>query len=148
MQEGTVKVHVRNIMKKLRVGDRTHATLVTNRMLNYPQSASEAGSSSLVEERLAFLKTELRITDAQTALWDTFADAVRNSTDAIAVLHSGIGGGQPAGLTERLARREMDMLARVDALRQWKTVVEPLYAGLNEEQKRGAGQLLMQLFGV
>ena len=33
MQENTVKVHVRNILKKLNAANRTHAAFVANRLL-------------------------------------------------------------------------------------------------------------------
>jgi DNA-binding NarL/FixJ family response regulator len=33
MQENTVKVHVRNILKKLNATNRTHAAFVANRLL-------------------------------------------------------------------------------------------------------------------
>jgi DNA-binding NarL/FixJ family response regulator len=36
MQEGTVKVHVRNILKKLHAANRTHAAFVANRLLGQP----------------------------------------------------------------------------------------------------------------
>jgi hypothetical protein len=34
MQENTVKVHVRNILKKLNAANRTHAAFVVNRLLS------------------------------------------------------------------------------------------------------------------
>jgi hypothetical protein len=34
MQESTVKVHVRNILKKLNATNRTHAAFVANRLLS------------------------------------------------------------------------------------------------------------------
>jgi Bacterial regulatory proteins, luxR family len=52
MQESTVKVHVRNILRKLNAANRTHAALVVNRLLGQdaepvasPRPASAVRSS-------------------------------------------------------------------------------------------------------
>ena len=50
-------------------------------------------------------------------------------------------------MPERLAMRERDLASDLEALRQWKAIIETFYAGLSEEQRRGADQLLTQLFG-
>jgi LTXXQ motif family protein len=44
--------------------------------------------------------------------------------------------------------REKMMTAHLDALRQFKTVVDPLYAALSPEQKKTADQLLMGPMGI
>jgi DNA-binding NarL/FixJ family response regulator len=46
MQENTVKVHVRNILKKLNAANRTHAVFVANRLLS--QDAEPVASSNPV----------------------------------------------------------------------------------------------------
>jgi ATP-dependent Clp protease ATP-binding subunit ClpA len=105
------------------------------------------GPLQYIKGRLAFMKAELEITDAQERLWEVFAEALRDFLKA----RSSPGIGSPteaAALPERLAMRERDLASDLESLRQWKGVIEGFYAGLSEEQRRGADQLLTQLFGI
>jgi DNA-binding NarL/FixJ family response regulator len=45
MQESTVKVHVRNILKKLNAANRTHAAFVANRLVALPNSLRPIGQA-------------------------------------------------------------------------------------------------------
>jgi len=60
-----------------------------------------------IEGRLAFLKTELKITDAQLPLWNAFAQAMRDIATAMqAVPHTMMGKNN--GDASRQARRARD----------------------------------------
>ena len=91
-----------------------------------------------VEGRLAFLKTELKITDAQLPLWNGVADAIRANAKSMSEMMSGgmMGGSQTATLPEKLALHEKMMTAHLEGLRRLKTAVDPLYAALSPEQKK------------
>jgi LTXXQ motif family protein len=112
-----------------------------------PMMAAMAGH---VEGRLAFLKTEWNITDAQLPLWNTFAQAVRDNAKAMQdMMHGGMmGAGQSATLPDKLAMREKMMTAHLDALRKLKTAVDPLYAALSDEQKKTADEIMLTPMGM
>jgi DNA-binding CsgD family transcriptional regulator len=74
-----VRVHIRNILTKFHVA---------NSAVVAPATAPLPPSAASIEERLAFLHAGLKITDAQAAIWDPFAEEVRNSLDAIEVLRA------------------------------------------------------------
>jgi LTXXQ motif family protein len=101
-----------------------------------------------VEGRIAFLKTELKITDAQMPLWNAVAEAMRANAKTVADMHSEMmGGGQTATFPERLAAREKRLAEQLDATRKLKTAADPLYAAFSEEQKKTADELITGMCG-
>jgi len=102
-----------------------------------------------VEGRLAFLETELKITDAQLPLWNAVADAIRADAKTMGGMAEGMMGGmQTDTLPEKLAAREKIMTAHLEALRKFKAAVDPLYAALSDEQKKTADELLIGPMGM
>ena len=103
-----------------------------------------------VEGRIAFLKTELKITDAQQPLWNAVGDAMRaNAKDMAAMMPVMQSMMQPSGtLPEKLAGREKAMTAHLEALRKLKAAIDPLYAALSDEQKKTADQLAVGPMGI
>ena len=96
------------------------------------------------EGRLAFLKAELKITEAQSKAWDAFAAALR---DNAAKLNEVFGAADREALAklnhaERLAWQEKSLGARLDAVKRARGAFEPLYAALGDEQKKTFDRLL------
>jgi hypothetical protein len=72
-----------------------------------------------VEGRLAFLKTELKITPAQEPQWAKFADVIRaNAKGAQAGMQAMMqAGAKAATAPEVLARHEKMLTAKLDSVR-------------------------------
>jgi LTXXQ motif family protein len=108
-----------------------------------------AAMTGHVEGRLAFLKTELKITEAQLPLWNAVADAIRANAKGMSAMSDGVmGAAQATTLPDKLAMREKMMTAHLEALRRFKSAVEPLYAALSDEQKKTANELLVGPMGM
>jgi hypothetical protein len=109
--------------------------------------------SDHIEGRLAYLKAELKITDAQLPQWNAFAAAVRASaTQMNDMMKQGSammmpGGSQPT-LPQRLDLAEKHMSAHLEMLRKLKSTLLPLYASLSDEQKRSADALFQGPMGM
>jgi hypothetical protein len=102
-----------------------------------------------IEGRLAFLKTELKITDAQLPLWNAFAQAMREDASTMqAMPHPMMGMNKAATLPDKLAARETMLAARLDAVRKLKAAADPLYASLNADQKRTADDIMLSPMGM
>lgn len=107
------------------------------------------GMAGHVEGRIAFLKTELKITDAQQPLWNAVADAIRANAKATSGMPNGMPMmGSAATLPDKLATHERMMTIHLDALRKLKAAVEPLYAALNTDQKKAADELMIGPMGI
>ena len=107
-----------------------------------------------IEGRIAFLRAELRITEAQTSAWNAFADALRSNAKkldevrASMMLRLGTGQQQAPTIVERLDLQEQWMLARLEGTREIKSALSKLYATLSDDQKKSANELLVPHMGM
>lgn len=105
--------------------------------------------SERVEARLAYLKTALKITDAQQSQWDAFAGTLRKQARAadqrIQEFRAQAGqrpeGGRGTAI-ERLERRQQLMAAATARMEETLAAAKPLYAALTPEQQKIADNLL------
>lgn len=119
-----------------------------------------------VEGSLAFIKTELKITDAQGSAWNNFADAYRAfaaSKPAMmmqggGMMSGGMTGGESGGMAQgnsampqgrsamsypdRMKAHMQMMEEHVEAGKKFAPAAEALYASLTAEQKKAADDLL------
>lgn len=107
------------------------------------------GMAGHVEGRIAFLKAELKITDAQEALWNAVAEAIRSNAKEMTRMPHGMPMmGGSGTLPEKLAAHEKMMAAHLDGLRRLRTSFDPLYAALSPDQKKTADGLMIGPMGV
>ena len=107
------------------------------------------GIASHIEGRIAFLKTELKITEAQTAAWNRFADALRASSKSTgAVIQTMQAACLSPNPVSRLDAQTSIFQSRLDALKQLKATLEPLFNSFSEEQKRVANELALVPMGM
>jgi hypothetical protein len=101
-----------------------------------------------VEGRIAFLKAELKITDAQTPQWNRFADVLREQAKSMnAMRDQMMKMDEPTTLPEQLDRREKMMTSHLASMKTFKDAVGPLYASFSDEQKKTADELMVGPMG-
>ncbi|WP_298105724.1 Spy/CpxP family protein refolding chaperone [Bradyrhizobium sp.] len=104
-----------------------------------------------VEGRIAFLRAELKITDAQSSAWNAFADALRANAKSLGEVRAsmmGQVGAAPLSLTDRLALQEKWLAARLEGIRAIRSAVTNLLASFSEDQKKAADELLAPHMGM
>lgn len=102
-------------------------------------SAETGMMSSNVEGRIASLKTELEITDAQAPQWNRFAEALRGTAGSMNGMYGQMmPPGATATLPARLDRQETMLSAHLSSLKALKEALEPLYASHSATSRRNA----------
>jgi predicted secreted Zn-dependent protease len=106
--------------------------------------------SQMVEARLAYIKTALQITPAQTVQWNAFADVVRKHAKArdekITEMRAKWeqhkdGDAKPDLLTMMEHRQQMLTTASAN-MGDYIAALKPLYASLSDNQKEIAPEVL------
>jgi hypothetical protein len=114
------------------------------------QGMTGMGMIDRVEGRIAFLRAELKITDAQANAWNSFADALRANAQKLAAVRPAMmpAPGAQQTLTAGLDAQERWLTARLEGLRAIKAAFAPLYGTFSDEQKRTATELLGAHLGL
>jgi hypothetical protein len=118
-------------------------------MMGGMMAGNPAMMTDHVEGRLAFLKTELKVTDAQTPQWTRFADAMRATAGSMNGMHQQMmQGGPPDTLPDRLDLHEKMLSSHLAALKDMRAALDPLYASFSDEQKKLADELMAGPMGM
>jgi hypothetical protein len=105
-----------------------------------------------IEGRIAFVKTELKLTAQQQPLFDKLADEMRAGAKAMQERHAehqqaSAQGTGPASALEKLERRSAAMKEMTAAQDRYLAAFRPLYQSLSDEQKKTADELLAHAGG-
>lgn len=99
--------------------------------------------STFAEGRVAFVKAELAITDAQKGVWDTYVVALKKNLQGMQTMRQTTMKVMEAKTpVERLDAHLAAMEGRLASLKDVKPALSALYAALSAEQKKKADQIL------
>lgn len=106
-------------------------------------SGNEEQMGALADRRLAHLKTELKITDGQAAVWKAYVDAIKARVTVMQGLRTTMMDAMDkGGAVDRMDIRIKSMEAMVESMKAVRPATEKLYASLTAEQKKAADQLI------
>lgn len=112
------------------------------------EPAGKAGHERNVEDRIAYLHAQLKITPAQEPQWNTFADVMRSNGQTMSQLFQ-----QRRAATNLTALDDMKQYAAIaqahaDGMKKLLDAFDPLYSSLSPEQKKLADVTFHQPGGV
>jgi LTXXQ motif family protein len=104
-------------------------------------------------DRVAALKADLKITEAQMPAWNKFADALlaaaKSMEESMEGMHKEMmQSGAAASLPEKLEHHAKMAAGHLASLQAIKAALDPLYASFSDEQKKLADGLKIGPMGV
>ncbi|OGA67853.1 MAG: hypothetical protein A3G81_19090 [Betaproteobacteria bacterium RIFCSPLOWO2_12_FULL_65_14] len=99
-----------------------------------------ANPGAMADARLAYLKSELKITSGQEPAWKAFADNAKQQAEAMQALRTTMQGSAQATAPERMELRNKVMKQRQEQMEKSTAAFKDLYAALTPEQKTIADQ--------
>jgi hypothetical protein len=119
---------------------------MTHMMSMMHEKLSHAG------DRVAALKTELKITEAQTPAWDKFADtllaAAKSMEASMEGMHKQMMQPEGMSLPEKLDHHAKMAATHSATMQEINAALDPLYASFNDEQKKLADGLRIGPMGL
>lgn len=102
-----------------------------------------------IEARLAYIKTALKITDAQTKEWNAVADVLRQQAKAhdAALMEMQSHRNDSPTIIDQMEFHQKILAERASELSDLLAAAKPLYASLSPEQKKTADSLMEMRFG-
>jgi hypothetical protein len=96
-----------------------------------------------IEGRIAYLKTELKITDAQQAQFDAVANAMRDNAKAMHDAFQGLRAdrSQPQTALSRMEARAKLAQLRADGEGKMLVAFRPLYQAMSPDQQKAADEM-------
>jgi len=105
--------------------------------------ARDGGAPSFAEGRIAFIKAELAVTDAQSNVWEAYAAALRKTLDSMQSMQKAMmSAAQPGDPVQRLDAHIAAMDARLQSLKEVKPALAALCGALSEDQRKKADDVL------
>jgi periplasmic protein CpxP/Spy len=98
--------------------------------------AGKAGHERNVEDRIAYLHAQLKITPAQESQWNAFADVMRNNGETMGQLFQQRKAATNVSALDDMQQYATIAQAHADGMKRLVDAFTPLYNSLSPEQKK------------
>ncbi|MBB5406121.1 MULTISPECIES: Spy/CpxP family protein refolding chaperone [unclassified Paraburkholderia] len=99
-------------------------------------SAAKAGHERNVEDRIAYLHSQLKITPAQETQWKAFADVMRSNGETMGQLFEQRKAATNVSALDDMKQYATIAQAHADGMKKLVDAFDPLYSSLSPEQKK------------